>query len=191
MTWTGLVTSSLASCRDTTGLTAYRPIVPVITPWSCLLTTLRWTELTWPAQVDRVTRRVHWLRASASTLYFALIGCSETGTVNGARPVINTCIPMRPFRMEFANWQFTSVQSVGCAARVSQPLGVDFVFVCFVFTARCCASVVLVVGLCLSVCPSQDGVLSKRVNESSWFWHVSFLPPVLHCFKRQFGYLQK
>ena len=29
------------------------------------------------------------------------------------------------------------------------------------------------------------------MNESSWvFWHVSFLPPVLHCAKRKFGYLQ-
>jgi len=42
-----------------------------------------------------------------------------------------------------------------------------------------------------SVCPSQVGVLSKRLNESSWFWRVSFLPPVLHCVKRKFGYLQK
>jgi len=37
-----------------------------------------------------------------------------------------------------------------------------------VFTARCCASAVLAVGLCLS-CLSQVGVLSKRLNESSWF----------------------
>jgi len=45
-------------------------------------------------------------------------------------------------------------------------------------------------GLCLSLRPSQVGVLLKRLNESSWFWHVSFLPPVLHCVKRKFGYLQ-
>jgi len=39
------------------------------------------------------------------------------------------------------------------------------------FTVRCCASAVLAMGLsvCLSVCPSQVGVLSKRLNESSWF----------------------
>jgi len=40
-----------------------------------------------------------------------------------------------------------------------------------VFTARCYASAVLAMGLCM--CPfvrlSQDGVLSKRMNESSWF----------------------
>ena len=41
-----------------------------------------------------------------------------------------------------------------------------------------------------SVCPSRVGVLSKQLNESSWFWHVSFLPSVLHHVKRQFGYLQ-
>jgi len=38
-----------------------------------------------------------------------------------------------------------------------------------IFTARCYASAVLAMDLCLSVCPSQVGVLSKRVNESSWF----------------------
>jgi len=42
-----------------------------------------------------------------------------------------------------------------------------------VFTARCHASAVLAMALCLSVrpsvCPSQVGVLSKRLNESSWF----------------------
>ena len=39
-----------------------------------------------------------------------------------------------------------------------------------IFTARCYASAVLAMGLCLSsVCPSQVGVLSKRLNESSWF----------------------
>ena len=38
-----------------------------------------------------------------------------------------------------------------------------------IFTARCYASAVLAMGLCLSVCPSQVGVPSKRMNESSWF----------------------
>ena len=58
-----------------------------------------------------------------------------------------------------------------------------------IFTARCYASAVLAMGLCLSL--SQVGVLLKRVNESGWFLHVSFLPPVLHCVKRKFGYLEK
>ena len=31
------------------------------------------------------------------------------------------------------------------------------------------------------------GVLSKRMDESSWFWHGGFLPPIV----RKFGYLQK
>ena len=40
-----------------------------------------------------------------------------------------------------------------------------------VFTAQCYASAVLAMGLCLSVSVrlSQVGVLSKRLNESSWF----------------------
>jgi len=36
------------------------------------------------------------------------------------------------------------------------------------FTARCYASVVLAMALCLSIRLSQVGVLSKRLNESSW-----------------------
>ena len=60
------------------------------------------------------------------------------------------------------------------------------------FTARSYASALLAMGLCLSVCPS---VRHKSVfYRNGWtnragFWHVSFLPPVLHCVKK-FGYLQ-
>ena len=36
-----------------------------------------------------------------------------------------------------------------------------------IFTARCYTSLVVTMGLCL--CLSQVGVLSKRLNESSWF----------------------
>ena len=46
------------------------------------------------------------------------------------------------------------------------------------------------VRLFVCACLSQVGVLSKRMNESSWFWHGSFLPPILHCVNRKFGYLQ-
>jgi len=37
-----------------------------------------------------------------------------------------------------------------------------------IFTARCYASAVLALGLCVSVCPSQVGVVLKWLNESSW-----------------------
>jgi len=41
------------------------------------------------------------------------------------------------------------------------------------FTARRCASAVFAVDLCLfvrlSVCPSQAGIVSKQLDESSWF----------------------
>jgi len=40
---------------------------------------------------------------------------------------------------------------------------------CVDFTVRCYASAVLAMALCPSVCPSQVGVLLKRLNESSWF----------------------
>ena len=32
---------------------------------------------------------------------------------------------------------------------------------------------------------------SKRLNKSSWLLACELLPPVLHCIKRKFGYLQK
>jgi len=46
-----------------------------------------WTDLNWREQVDPDTRR-----ASASRLYFVLIGCSETRSVS-ARLVLKTCSP--------------------------------------------------------------------------------------------------
>ena len=44
----------------------------------------------------------------------------------------------------------------------------------------------------MSVCLSEVGVLSKRMNESSWFLEQELpsTPPILHCVKRKFGYLQ-
>ena len=42
----------------------------------------------------------------------------------------------------------------------------------------------------LSVRLSQAGIVSKRLDESSWFWHGGFLPPIPHCVIRKFGYLQ-
>jgi len=65
----------------------------------------------------------------------------------------------------------------------------------FIFTAQRYASAVLAIALCLSVCLSvclsQVGVVSKRMNESTWvFWHKSFLRLILHRVLRKFGYLQ-
>ena len=56
---------------------------------------------------------------------------------------------------------------------------------------------VLAMALCLSgclsvsVCPPQVGVLSKRVDRSSWFWHRGFFRPILHCVARKFRYRDK
>ena len=52
-----------------------------------------------------------------SLLPYVLIGCSRTRSVS-ARLVLNTCIPVRPFTVEFANW--SSVQLSLCA--VNRPL---------------------------------------------------------------------
>jgi len=58
-------------------------------------------------------------------------------------------------------------------------------------------ALVLAMALCLSVSLSvclllsQVGVLSKRMDESGWFGHGSFFPPIAHCVKRKREYLQK
>jgi len=43
---------------------------------------------------------------------------------------------------------------------------------------------------CLSVRLSQAGIVSKRMDKSSWFWHGGFFPLIPHCVIRKFGYLQ-
>jgi len=50
---------------------------------------------------------------------------------------------------------------------------------------------VLAIALCLSVCPSEVGVLSNRLEESNWFFSTRTFPPILLCVKRKFWYLQK
>ena len=42
-----------------------------------------------------------------------------------------------------------------------------------------------------SVRPSQAGIVSKRLDKSSFFWHGGFLPPIPHCVLKKFGNLQK
>ena len=63
----------------------------------------------WTEQVDPVTRRVHWSRASASRLYFVLIGCYETRTAS-ARSVLDTLCSTVTVRagVQFLSVQFTS-----------------------------------------------------------------------------------
>jgi len=52
----------------------------------------------------------------------------------------------------------------------------------------CRRSVSVCLFVCLSICPSQAGVVSKRLDESSLFWHGGFLP---QCVIRRFICLQK
>ena len=49
-----------------------------------------------------------------------------------------------------------------------------------VLTARCYASAVLAMGLCLSVRHKSEFYRNGSTNRAG-FWHVSFLPLVLHC----------
>ena len=77
-------------------------------------TELKWTDvnwiLTWTSRPSYTTC-ADWSRASASRLYYAVIGCSETRTVS-ARLILSTCFPMRLFTLEFSNWSL--VQLVCC-----------------------------------------------------------------------------
>ena len=58
------------------------------------------------------------------------------------------------------------------------------------FTARRYAGAVYAVVVCPSVCPSvrlsQTSIVSKQMDESSWFlaWRLP------HCLERKFGYVQ-
>jgi len=45
------------------------------------------------------------------------------------------------------------------------------------------------VSVCLSVTSQCSVEKAERIELG--FWRVSFLPPVLHCVKMKFGYLQK
>ena len=46
------------------------------------------------------------------------------------------------------------------------------------------------VCLCRSVTSRIQVTSLIWLKRSSWFWHGGFLPPVLHCVTRKFGYLQ-
>ena len=63
------------------------------------------------------------------------------------------------------------------------------------YCATLCYSAVFAIAMCLSVrpsvCLSQAGIVSKRLDESScFFWHGGFHPLISHCVIRKFRYLQ-
>jgi len=58
------------------------------------------------------------------------------------------------------------------------------------FTARRYASAVYAVVVCLSVL-HKPVLYENGSTKGADFWHSSFLPPILHCVIRKFGYLQK
>jgi len=60
---------------------------------------------------------------------------------------------------------------------------------CF-YRAALYASAVYTSWPCVRLCLSQVWVLSKRMNESNWLWHGSFLRPITHCVLTKFAYLQ-
>jgi len=53
------------------------------------------------------------------------------------------------------------------------------------------ARYLLLSGMCPSVCPSQAGIVSKRLDESSQVLPWGFFPPIPHCVIRKFGYSHK
>ena len=61
--------------------------------------------------------------------------------------------------------------------------------------ARCHASsgisycLIVSVCVCMSVCHKSEFYRNACTNRAG-FWYGSFLPPVLHCVKRKFGYFE-
>jgi len=84
---------------------------------------------------------------------------SEKKNTHGVPCVSAAALTAPPLRRRRRRRRYT-LRTPDCAGGV--------ISVARIFTARCYASAVLAMGLCLSVCPSQVGVLSKRMNESSW-----------------------
>jgi len=88
-----------------------------------------------------------------------------------------------------------------CAASVAyshslEVMQANLVFSCYLafYRAMLCIRGTIAVGLCpsvsVSVCHKSVFYRNGLTNRAG-FWHVNFLPPVLHCVKRKFGYLQK
>ena len=52
------------------------------------------------------------------------------------------------------------------------------------------ASAVLAIAMCPSVCPSQAGIVSKRLNGSRSFWRRGYPRLILHCDVNEFGLIK-
>ena len=61
--------------------------------------------------------------------------------------------------------------------------------ICF-FTARRYAMLTLCPSIRSSITNRYYIETTERLNESSWFWHRSFLRPIILCVIRKFGYLR-
>ena len=70
------------------------------------------TELNCPKQVDPVTQRVHWSRASASRLYFVSISCQEAWSVSSQHMYFSVAVHTGVCELRFADW--SSVQFMHC-----------------------------------------------------------------------------
>jgi len=80
---------------------------------------------------------------------------------------------------------FTLYACRGCNQESPSRLALDFRF----YRAMLCIRGTIAMGLCPSVCHKSMFCRNGWTNRAT-FWYVSFLPPILHCVKMKFGYLQ-
>ena len=95
--------------------------------------------------------------------------CTGLDTAAGAQPatvtliVDDSCTSSSLFISSFDYSLYFTVHVYG----LESAAGAQLATVTLIFTARCYASAVLAMALCLSVCPSQVGVLLKQLNVGS------------------------
>ena len=138
------------------------------------------TERNWPQLVHPVTpsNQKRWLivrkvLSDSATRYIDLlrINCLHNEQAR-SHVVLNTCIPMAMFTLESAYCEHSRLNTRNFASTVQFMWFEWGLSLQVVFTARCYASAVLAMGLCLSVCLSQVGVLLKRLNRGSHKQHT-------------------
>ena len=138
------------------------------------------TVSTSTAIVSAVSRTARWFWSMAVGVNFDLQRNMTIRYVRGRYVTTRPCIECR-------------IPATTAASPAMNPDIFVSQFTCF-YRAMLYATAVLAMGLCLSVPVS---VRHKSVfYRNGWtnragFWHVSFLPTVLHCVKRKFDYLQK
>jgi len=166
---------------------------------------MNWTRLQFANSSANSHIRIHVFRtrwaptvlvSATANQVVTLTRVTNECVVAGCRVTGSTCCSCRSVRVSAGHYGSVSFCSVQCSCckqtqthrRISARAAVsifisDLPLILYarystVFTARCYACAVLAMGLCLSVCLSQVGVLLKRLNLGS-HKHLHFAPPFI------------